>query len=61
MTGYGFLILQRRAGERIMIDHPQGVIVVSVGQVAHGKTKLGVYAPLAIKVIRGELVEQAAP
>ncbi len=49
------LILNRRAGESIVID---GRIVVTVLQVDGDRIKIGVAAPREVAVLRRELCEQ---
>ena len=46
------LVLTRQVGEEILIDDSIRVIVVSV---QHGKVRIGVEAPLAVRVDRAEV------
>jgi len=54
------LVIERREGERILID---GTIWVSVRQKRTGRFSIGVDAPKCIPVLREELVdpEEGAP
>jgi carbon storage regulator len=51
------LVLTRKIGEQIVIN---GDICVSVISVNGGRVRLGVVAPRAVPVFRGELVTPAA-
>ena len=48
------LILQRRAGQSIVIDDK---IVVTVQEIGQGRVKIAVDAPREVAVFRSELVE----
>ena len=51
------LILSSFVGEEIWIGSPPDVIRVVVVEIGPDRVKIGIDAPMAIKVVRGELVE----
>ncbi len=53
------LVMERRAGERIMIG---GGIVITIVEVRpNGKVKVGVEAPKELRVLREELLPKSTP
>jgi carbon storage regulator len=48
------LVLSRKPGEKIVIG---GGIVIHVGEAAGGRVRIGIEAPCAVPVLRGELVD----
>jgi carbon storage regulator len=51
------LVLSRKPGERVVIA---GSIVVTVVSVAGGRVRLGIEAPLEVRVLREEIADPAA-
>lgn len=58
----GNLVLTRKPGQSIVVDQPQGLppIEVSVVDVRGDKVRLAVRAHSSRRVLRKELIEQAA-
>lgn len=55
------LVLSRQAEEDIVIDHPEGRIIVRVLSFPQrGRVSLGIIAPAGVGVVRGELVRREA-
>ena len=52
------LILRRKVGERIIIDH---AIAVSILAVEGGRVKVGITAPPDVVIVREELLPSPAP
>lgn len=57
----GVLVLARHARERIIIDHPDGPIIVSVGGHRGQQYKLCVDAPSTVTVHREEVWNELHP
>ncbi len=52
------LTLGRKVGEKVVIQTPQGEVVVTVVDVRCDKVCLGFEAPRSIPVVRGELMAE---
>lgn len=52
------LILTRRVGEKIVIGHPAGDIVVTVLGVRGGNVRIGIKAPKDVQVHREEIYKR---
>ena len=48
------LILTRRPGERIVIDHTTELVVLDV---SGNKVRIGFVAPARVRIMRGELID----
>lgn len=53
------LMLSRRPGERVWIDHPDGCIWISVEDIRGDKVRLGIHAPPSVRVHREEVQARA--
>ena len=49
------LVLSRAVDQTIEIDHPAGMIEVTVAQLGHNKCKLSIVAPEEVRILRQEL------
>lgn len=51
------LLISRRLGETIVIEHLGAVLTISVDQLTEHRVRLGCTGPEEMRVIRGELLE----
>jgi carbon storage regulator len=55
------LCLSRRPGEKIVIDTPQGQVVITVLDWDRGAVKLGLDDPRSIAIYRAEMMPKGTP
>lgn len=53
------LVLSRKHGQTILIEHPNGDVTVTVVRISFNTVRLGVEAPREMNIARGELIEDA--
>jgi carbon storage regulator CsrA len=51
------LVLNRKLGEKIIIDTKQGQVIVDVRYIGNGRVKLSIDAPDEMKIMRAELLD----
>lgn len=55
-VGQQWLILERKDGQRIILETSDGTIEIVLYNAQKGRTKIGIEAPETVKIIRKELL-----